>query len=96
MNTPRLSLAVALSLAACGSSVDVAADAGTDQQPVTDVRELVDVGADVGTLTCARGFEFDRCAGPRACCYVDTRTTIPLGCGCVDPASGQCVRGACR
>ena len=41
---------------------------------------------DAPALMCARGFEFDRCTNVgelTPCCAVDSRTTIPLGCGCL-------------
>ena len=41
---------------------------------------------DAPALMCARGFEFDRCTNVgelTPCCAVDSRTTVPLGCGCL-------------
>ena len=58
-----------------------AADARSELAPL----DAADVTSELAPLVCPRGFEFDRCAavtGITPCCVVDSRTTLPLGCGC--------------
>ena len=64
------------------SSADTT-DASSADTSSADVRAAD--APDARPLMCPRGFEFDTCpTGPtQPCCAVDSRTTIPLGCGCL-------------